>query len=70
MTNEPVRKLERSREHHVVFGVAGGVAEYLNTDPTLVRIVFALALIAFGPVAFLAYLAMALIMPQTPSELW
>jgi phage shock protein C len=50
----------------MLFGVAGGLAEYLDVDPTLVRLGFVVALI-FGHVLTLAlYLAAALIIPTQP----
>ena len=37
------KKLTRSRKERMIAGVCGGLAEYLGWDPTLVRIVYALA---------------------------
>jgi phage shock protein C len=70
MTTKPARRLYRSRESHMLFGVAGGTAEYLDTDPTLVRVLFLLALVAFGPVTVLLYLLLALIIPRSPGATW
>lgn len=47
----------------VIAGVAGGVAEFLDIDPTIVRIVWALTII-FGGFGFFAYLICWLIMPK------
>lgn len=47
----------------VIAGVAGGVAEFLGIDPTIVRIVWALTII-FGGFGFFAYLICWLIMPK------
>jgi len=50
----------------VIGGVAGGVAEYLNVDPTIVRLLFALSIFAgFGPVA---YIAGMFIIPERPRD--
>ena len=54
----------------MLFGVAGGIAEYLDADPTVVRVLIVLALLVLGPVGVLAYLALALIMPKAPETLW
>ena len=60
------RRLYRSRTNRMIFGVAGGIAEYLDVDPTLVRIGLVVALI-FGHVLTLAlYFAAALIIPTQP----
>jgi len=50
----PARRLERSRGNKMVAGVAGGIAEYANLDPLLVRVVLA-ALTVFGGVGILLY---------------
>ena len=55
------RRLYRSRTNRMLFGVAGGIAEYLDLDPTLVRLGLVVALI-FGHVLTLSlYFAEALI---------
>jgi phage shock protein C len=61
----PDRRLTRSREDRLLGGVAGGVAELLGIDPTLVRIGFVL-LAVFGGSGFVLYLAMWLLVP--PAE--
>lgn len=58
------KKLKRSRTDRVIAGVCGGVGEYFNIDPVIVRIVWViLAFIPGGP-GFLAYLICALIIPE------
>lgn len=59
-------RLYRSRDERVLFGVAGGVAEWLDVDPALVRIVFALLVLTAG-VGFLLYIIMAIVIPEEPS---
>ena len=46
-------------------GVAGGLAEYLEIDPTLVRLVWVLAVVVGLPLAILGYFVMWLIMPAS-----
>ena len=43
------KRLYRSRKERSIAGVCGGIAEYLDVDPTLVRIVWLLAAAAGGP---------------------
>ena len=65
--NSKPRKLHRSRNDRWVGGVCGGLAEFLNMDATLVRVlvvVLAVFTAAF-PVA-LVYLAMMLLVPEAP----
>ena len=58
-------RLYRSRDERILFGVAGGVAEWLDVDPALVRIVFALLVLTAG-VGFLLYIIMAIVVPEEP----
>ncbi|WIY83263.1 PspC domain-containing protein [Propionimicrobium sp. PCR01-08-3] len=45
------RKLVRSRDHRVIAGVCGGIAEYFDIDPTIIRVVtVALGLFSVGTV--------------------
>jgi phage shock protein PspC (stress-responsive transcriptional regulator) len=52
----------------MIAGVCGGLARYLGTDPTLVRVVFALASLFFlGIGGVLAYLVLWAIVPEEPA---
>ena len=46
-----------------LFGVCGGIAEYFDVDPTVVRVLWVLAAFC-ASIGFWAYLACALIMPK------
>ena len=59
------RRLYRSRDR-MLAGVAGGMAEYLDIDPTVIRILWVIVVLATGGLALLAYLVLALVMPQAP----
>ena len=56
-------RLHRSIRDRKIAGVCGGIAEYLNMDSTIVRILFALLAMGWGS-GILAYLACALIFPE------
>ncbi|WP_461863925.1 PspC domain-containing protein, partial [Thermococcus sp.] len=57
------RRLSRSKGERVFLGVLGGIAEYLDLDPTVVRVAF-VVLFVFSPVTMsLLYFLMALVMP-------
>lgn len=58
------KKLTRSRTNKKVLGVCGGISEYLNLDPTLVRIAFVVGVIGSGGPFVLGYLALAFVMPK------
>jgi|DewCreStandDraft_2_1066082.scaffolds.fasta_scaffold00162_78 phage shock protein C len=70
MSGGPVRRLYRSRRNRMLFGVAGGLGEYLGVDPTVVRVLWVvggvLMLPMTGPVALLLYVILALIIPPEP----
>ncbi len=55
-------RLHRSKRNKVLFGVCGGLSEYLRIDATLIRIICILAL--FTGAGFVLYLVAALIMPE------
>lgn len=57
------KRLTKSKTEKKIFGVCGGIAEYLNVDPTIVRLVWAGSVIIFG-VGVIGYLAAALILPE------
>ena len=62
---EPSRRLYRSRKDRKLAGVCGGVGEYLNVDPTVVRVLF-VVLAVLGGAGLLIYLAMWLLVPEEP----
>jgi len=57
------KKLVRSRKDKYLGGVCGGIAEYLNTDPTLIRLLFVLFAIFGGP-GILLYLILWIALPE------
>lgn len=60
------KKLYRSRTNKKLFGVCGGLAEYFDIDPTVLRLILVLAVICAG-VGLVAYLIAALIIPVNPN---
>lgn len=56
-------RLERSTTNKVVAGVCGGIAEYLQVDPTLVRVFFAVGSIVTGGLGLLGYIVLIVLMP-------
>lgn len=57
------RRLFRSRTNRSIAGVCGGLGEYFNVDPTLVRLLFVVFALAGGP-GLLVYIILWLIMPE------
>jgi len=64
---ESMKRLFRSRKNRMIFGVCGGLGEYLNTDPTVVRILWVILAISSLGIAVLLYLIMAIIVPEEPA---
>ena len=62
---EATRKLYRSRTNRKVAGVCGGLAQYFNTDATVIRVLFVI-LAVLGGGGLLIYLAMWIIVPSEP----
>lgn len=58
-------RLYRSRTDRMIFGVAGGMARWLDVDPAVVRLVWALLIIA-GGVGLLLYIVAAIVVPEEP----
>lgn len=57
------KKLFKSRKNRVICGVCGGIGEYFNIDPTLIRLIWIILIFCFGT-GLLAYLIAALIIPE------
>lgn len=60
----PYRRLTRSSSDSRVSGVCGGVAHYLGVDPTLVRVLAAIAMIVTFPAGPLVYAVMWAVVPK------
>ena len=67
MEHSRPRRLTRSRDH-LLGGVAAGLAEYLDIDPTLVRVGWVLAVVFGLPLAVLGYLVLWVIMPAPQAK--
>ena len=60
---QTMKKLSKSNTNKKICGVCGGIAEYLNADPTLIRLAF-LLVTAMGGSGILAYFIAAMIIPE------
>lgn len=61
-------RLYRSRTDRVFAGVAGGVADRLDMDPSVVRIIWAVLVLPTGFLALILYVVMAFVVPDEPLE--
>ena len=59
------KKLYRSKVDKKICGVCGGLAEYLNVDSTVIRLLWVLATLFVG-CGLLAYIVAALVIPENP----
>ncbi len=60
--------LYRSRQHKLIAGVCGGLAEWLGWDPTVVRVLYVLLSIAsVGFPGVIAYIILWMVMPKEPA---
>ena len=57
------KRLYKSNENRMIDGVCGGIAEYFNMDPTLVRLGWVL-FCALGGSGIIAYIIAAIIIPR------
>ena len=62
------KKLYKSAQNKMLEGVCGGIAEYFNCDPTLIRLAWA-AFTLLGGSGLLAYIVCAIIIPNKPNQL-
>ena len=61
-----MKRLYRSRNNYVIAGVCGGIGEYFEVDPTLVRLAFACMLLLAGT-GLLFYLIAWTVIPVNPT---
>ena len=62
------KRLYRSRNQRMIGGICGGLGEFLDVDPTIIRLV-AVGLTFPFPPTFLVYFIMLLIVPEQPLDL-
>jgi phage shock protein C len=61
------RRLYRSRTDHKLAGVCGGLAQYFNTDATLMRVLFVVLALLGGP-GLVIYLVLWIVVPEEPED--
>lgn len=64
----PQRRLTRSKTHKMIAGVCGGIAEYLDVDPTVVRVLYVMfSILSAAFPGLLAYIILMFVMPRADS---
>jgi phage shock protein C len=61
------RRLYRSVDERVLGGVAGGLADYFDLDPALVRVAWAVLIFATAGTFLLLYIVMWIVVPEAPA---
>jgi phage shock protein C len=59
------RRLYRSRRDSILGGVAGGVADYFDMEPSIVRIVWAVLALVTGGIFLVLYIVMWIVVPES-----
>lgn len=59
-------RLYRSRDDRMLAGVAGGLARVMDADPSIIRVVWVLVTLLSGGLALIAYIVMAIVVPEAP----
>ncbi|PJA89837.1 MAG: hypothetical protein CO137_02085 [Candidatus Magasanikbacteria bacterium CG_4_9_14_3_um_filter_32_9] len=64
-----MKRLYRSKKDRKFSGVIGGIGEYTNTDPNLLRIIFVLLVLMTGVFPMvIAYIMASFFLPENPNE--
>ena len=66
---QKVKRLYRSGKERILGEVCGGVAEYFNVDPNIVRLLWVLFCFAYGA-GVLLYLIAWFLVPRNPAHRW
>ncbi len=67
LKGDRMKRLYKSRQNKVIAGVCGGIGEYLNVDPLLIRIIAVIFFFA-GGFTLLAYILGMIVIPSQPWE--
>ena len=65
-----VRRLFRSGDDKIIGGVCGGIAEYLDVDPVLIRLIWVIGTLISLGTGIIAYIIAWIIIPRNPKHRW
>ncbi len=63
-------RLVRSRDDRMLAGVAGGLAELWDADPTIIRLAWIFLAVVTGGIAVVVYIVMAIVVPDADPVTW
>jgi phage shock protein C len=64
---EELKRLYRSKKEKMIAGICGGIAEYMNVDPTVIRLLWVLFSLLGGS-GIIAYIICWIIIPINPKQ--
>ena len=67
--SKKIRRIYRSGKDKILGGVCGGIAEHLNVDPVIIRLLWVIGSLAWGS-GVLLYLIAWIIIPRNPKHKW
>ncbi|MCL4531338.1 MAG: PspC domain-containing protein [Chloroflexi bacterium] len=66
--NNSYKQLTRSVTNRMIAGICAGIGEYSNIDPTVIRLLAILLFFLTGPGVVIAYIIMAIVIPEAPAK--
>lgn len=63
-----MKRLYRSKKEQMLGGICGGLAEYLDVDPSIIRLVCVVLIVLSWGLFLLVYIAAWIIIPASPEE--
>ena len=61
-----MKRLKRSNKQRIIAGVCGGMAEYFNMDPTMVRLIYvAVSILSVAFPGILVYIILWIVIPES-----
>lgn len=63
-----MKRLFRSKKEQMLGGICGGLSEYIDVDPSIIRLVFVVLIVLSWGLFLLVYIAAWVIVPASPEE--
>jgi len=63
-----MKRLYRSKKEQMLGGICGGLAEYIDVDPSIIRLICVVLIVISWGLFLLVYIAAWIIIPESPEE--
>ena len=63
-----MKRLYRSKKEQMLGGICGGLAEYIEVDPSIIRLIWVVLIVFSWGLFILVYIAAWIIIPESPEE--